>query len=122
MEKCGLEKDDRILDIGCGIGRHSLELSRRGYGVRGLDYSERHLRYAEKIACEENLSVKFTQQDCRNEEFFKKEEIFEKYDVAICLYDVVGSFPEDDKNMAIIRNAYNALKNGGCFVLSARNY
>ena len=122
VEKCGLEKDDRILDIGCGIGRHSLELSRRGYGVRGLDYSERHLRYAEKIACEENLSVKFTQQDCRDEEFFKKEEIFEKYDVAICLYDVVGSFPEDDKNTAIIRNAYNALKNGGCFVLSVMNY
>lgn len=122
VKKCELQKGDRILDIGCGIGRHSLELSRRGYEVQGLDYSERHLRYAEKAAREENLSVNFKQQDCRDEDFFRKEEIFEKYDVAICLYDVIGSFPENNENAAIIRNAYNALKNGGIFVLSVMNY
>ena len=34
------EKNTRILDIGCGTGRHSIELAKRGYKVVGIDLSE----------------------------------------------------------------------------------
>jgi 2-polyprenyl-3-methyl-5-hydroxy-6-metoxy-1,4-benzoquinol methylase len=36
----GYNKSFKILDVGCGTGRHSLELARRGYNVTGIDLSE----------------------------------------------------------------------------------
>jgi len=39
-QEVGFNKSIRILDIGCGTGRHSIELSRRGYNVTGIDLSD----------------------------------------------------------------------------------
>ena len=41
-------KSIKILDIGCGTGRHSIELSKRGYSVTGIDLSESQLQHAKK--------------------------------------------------------------------------
>lgn len=40
------DKSLRIIDIGCGTGRHSIELSSRGYAVTGIDLSESLLKRA----------------------------------------------------------------------------
>ena len=40
------DKKIRILDIGCGTGRHSVELAKRGYLVTGIDISEAQLKKA----------------------------------------------------------------------------
>ena len=51
MEKAlGLPQGARILDLCCGYGRHSVELSRRGYLVSGLDLSELFLHMAREEA------------------------------------------------------------------------
>lgn len=39
-------KDLKIIDIGCGTGRHSIELTKRGYSVTGIDLSESLLKKA----------------------------------------------------------------------------
>jgi 2-polyprenyl-3-methyl-5-hydroxy-6-metoxy-1,4-benzoquinol methylase len=39
-------KQSRILDIGCGTGRHSIELTKRGYKVTGVDLSDSQLERA----------------------------------------------------------------------------
>ena len=44
----GADRSKRILDIGCGTGRHAIELAKRGYRVTGFDLSEGQLRLAEK--------------------------------------------------------------------------
>ena len=59
-------KDTKILDIGCGTGRHSIELSKRGYDVVGIDLSESLLKRAKEKATEQNLQVVFQKHDARN--------------------------------------------------------
>ena len=39
-------KSLKILDVGCGTGRHSIELTKRGYSVTGIDLSETQLKAA----------------------------------------------------------------------------
>ena len=48
-----------VLDIGCGTGRHSLELARRGYRVVGIDVSEWFIRSAKKQAANQAVDVDF---------------------------------------------------------------
>ena len=44
-----------------------------------------------------------------------------EYDIALCLYDVVGSYPNPEDNQAIIQKAYDCLKPGGIFAMSVMN-
>jgi len=52
-------KNARILDVGCGTGRHAIELAKRGYSVVGIDLSESMLAHARKKAEAEKVSVLF---------------------------------------------------------------
>jgi len=106
----------RILDIGCGTGRHALELARRGYKVTGIDLSERQISIARQKAEKENLDVKFARADARELDF--KDE----FDLVIMMCE--GGFPlmeTDEMNFMILRNAANALKKGGKFIFTTLN-
>ncbi len=62
----GMEPGDRILDLCCGQGRHSLELARRGYArVTGLDRSRYLVRLARQRARRQGLDVSFREGDAR---------------------------------------------------------
>ena len=50
IEELGLAPGSRILDIGCGTGRHSVELARRGFRMTGIDQSTGMLAEARKAA------------------------------------------------------------------------
>ena len=52
-------KATRILDIGCGTGRHSIELAKRGYTVVGIDLSESLLKRAKEKSSERKLQIVF---------------------------------------------------------------
>lgn len=66
LRATGLEKNDRVLDLCCGQGRHSLELARRGYRhVTGLDRSRYLIRLARRRARREKLEVNFHEGDAR---------------------------------------------------------
>ena len=49
-EEINYDQTRRILDIGCGTGRHSIELAKRGYQVTGIDLSESQLKRAKEKA------------------------------------------------------------------------
>lgn len=105
-----------VVDLGCGIGRHTLELARRGIRSVGIDYSQKQIEHALKTASDQKLNnCEFVCQDLRTLD--QKE----KYDLALCLYDVIGSFPEENDNRSIIRTAYDSLKHGGYLALSVMN-
>jgi 2-polyprenyl-3-methyl-5-hydroxy-6-metoxy-1,4-benzoquinol methylase len=65
-KEISFNKSLKILDIGCGTGRHSLELARRGYDVTGIDLSESMIDKARSLALAENLKIDFRVKDARN--------------------------------------------------------
>ena len=97
-----------ILDIGCGTGRHSIELAKRGYTVTGIDLSESMLAKARETAEQLHLDIRFLRHDARQLPFRAE------FDVAIMLCE--GAFPlmeTDEMNYRILENARNALKGRG---------
>ena len=109
-------KNLRILDIGCGTGRHSIELTRRGYIVTGIDLSARQLEIARKKALKEDLEISFKRMDARNLEFNNE------FDLAIMLCEGGFSLMEtDEMNYRILQNAFRALDTGGKFIFTTLN-
>ena len=54
-----LESPAKVLDLCCGVGRHSLEFARRGFAVTGVDRTGVYLRRAQKQANNEGLEIEF---------------------------------------------------------------
>lgn len=109
-------KQSSILDIGCGTGRHSIELSKRGYTVTGIDLSESLLKRAQDKASKHNLQISFKKYDARELPFLSE------FDLAIMLCE--GAFPlmeTDEMNFKILRNASNALKPKGKLIFTTLN-
>jgi len=51
-----------VLDVGCGTGRHAIELARRGYLITGIDVAARYLEQATQEARRHNLAISFRHQ------------------------------------------------------------
>ncbi len=106
----------RILDIGCGTGRHSLELAKRGYSVVGVDLSECMLAKARTKAQSCGVKVEFRQADARSLQFRKE------FDLVVMLCEGGFSLMEtDEMNFAILRSAANALDDNGKFIFTTLN-
>ena len=69
IRKLGLRGGERVLDLACGFGRHSLELARRGFAVTGVDITPSYIRFAEEVAQKEGLNARFFCQDIREANF-----------------------------------------------------
>ena len=110
------DKSLRILDIGCGTGRHTIELTKRGYTVVGVDLSDSQLERARQKAAKENLQIHFQKHDARNLPFVHE------FDLVIMLCE--GAFPlmeTDEMNYQILKNAANALKPAGKLIFTTLN-
>jgi len=110
------DKTERIIDIGCGTGRHALELARRGYSVVGIDLSQSLLCKAQEKAANEGLNIPFLHQDARQLPFH------EEFDAAIMLCE--GGFPlmeTDEMNFEILKNVTRSLKINGKFIFTTLN-
>ncbi|MFB6187149.1 MAG: class I SAM-dependent methyltransferase, partial [Halobacteriaceae archaeon] len=60
-----LSEGDRILDMACGIGRHSVELASRGFDVTGVDATQTYIEDARQFAQSQGVDVTFVHQDMR---------------------------------------------------------
>lgn len=109
-------KSLKIIDVGCGTGRHAIELTKRGYYVTGIDLSECQLIKAKQKAEKENLTIEFLMHDARNLPFENQ------FDVAIMLCE--GGFPlmeTDEMNFEILKSVSKSLKNKSKIIFTTLN-
>jgi len=114
INNCYLQKNTRILDLCCGQGRHSLELSRQGFSnITGVDGSKYLLSVAKKRACQENLVVTFKKSDARLASFSQN-----SFDCILLLGNSFGYFETSEDDVTVLKNIYNWLEPKiGFFVL-----
>ncbi len=116
QEKTGASSPYRILDIGCGTGRHAIELSKRGHVVTGIDLSASMLEHARQKAKSQGLDLDFRQHDARQLPFQ------EEFDMVIMLCE--GGFPlmeTDEENYQILQNAARAMRSPATFIFTTLN-
>lgn len=106
-----LEPGARICDLCCGVGRHSLELARRGFHVTSVDRTARYLDQAKAKAMAERLDIEFVHQDARD---FRRPDSF---DAVINLFTSFGYFEDPRENIAVLENIYTSLISGGKLLL-----
>ncbi len=102
-----LKQESEILDLCCGIGRHSLALARKGFAVTGLDRTESYIVRARQQVNNEPLSINFIIGDVRR--FCQ----LDSYDAVINMFTAFGYFEDQADDMRVLINAHASLKNGG---------
>lgn len=107
----GIEPGAAVLDLPCGVGRHSLELARRGYRVTGVDRTAAYLQAARETAAAEDLELELIQADMR--EFVRPG----AFDAAINLYTSFGYFEDPAEDRLVAENFWRSLKPGGALVM-----
>lgn len=110
------DKTLKILDVGCGTGRHSIELAKRGYCMTGIDLSNNLLSKARNKASQYNLKIDFFKHDARNLPFNNE------FDAAIMICEGGFSLMEtDEMNYEILKNVTKSLKENAKFIFTSLN-
>jgi SAM-dependent methyltransferase len=104
----------QVLDVGCGYGRHAIELVQRGLDVTGLDLSLPLLLRAADEAQKRAMSVNFVHADMREMAFDKQ------FDGVYCMLTSFGYFDEET-NLRVAEGMARALKPGGRLLLDLVN-
>ena len=98
--------EDKILDLCCGQGRHSLELGRRNFrNIEGLDRSHYLIQRAKTQAKKEDLSIKFREGDAR-----KIPSSADTYDVVTILGNSFGYFDSIQDDLRVLKEVFRVLK------------
>jgi|SRR6187402_1627845 len=110
------EGGERILDLACGTGRHSLELVRRGFSVVGVEISAELVEIANRDAADQGLGATFLQGDLRQLDYE------DEFDIVLNLNDgAVGYFETDAENHRTFEVIARALKPGGQNLIQVPN-
>lgn len=106
-----LKGKEKVLDLPCGYGRHSIELAKRGYLVTGSDLNSVHLEKAKKSAEDTKVSIEFNQENMIDIQYDSE------FDVLINMFYSFGFFETDNDNLKVLKKFYKSLKNGGKFLM-----
>jgi len=104
----------KVLDLCCGMGRHSLALAEAGYRVTGVDLSEVLLREAKRF--DTRGQVTWHKADMRRLPLEHGE-----FDAVVNLFTSFGYFREDVEQIKVLREAARVLRPGGRFLLDFLN-
>ena len=106
-----LAKDNKILDLPCGKGRHAVFLHEKGFNTTGADLSENSITYAKQF---EKEGLNFDIHDMRNP-------LNGNYDAIFNLFTSFGYFNQETTNIKVLKNFKNGLLPGGHIVVDFLN-
>ena len=107
-----LDDNSRVLDLGCGKGRHSIELNKYYDTVKGIDLSSNSIKIAKK---HESNELTFQIEDMRN---FKS---VKKFNAIFNLFTSFGYFKDYNENLKVLRSCNNALTEQGIIIIDFLN-
>ena len=113
LELTGIAPGAAVLDLCCGVGRHSLELARRGFRVTAVDRTKLYLKRARRAAEAAGLDIEFVESDMR--EFCRPD----SFDIVINLFTSFGYFENPDDDVRVVENVSRSLKDGGHFAVES---
>ncbi len=109
----GLTPEDRVLDLGCGAGRHMVHLQGRAASLTGLDYSrallneaQRHLTYPASLVRADMRALPFAEHT---------------FDAVVNFFTSFGYFEDDSENLGVVRGIASVLSPGGRFFVDYFN-
>jgi cyclopropane fatty-acyl-phospholipid synthase-like methyltransferase len=108
VRELALEPGAAVLDVPCGLGRHSLELASRGFRATGVDLSEEAIEEARGLSREKGLAVDWRHSDMR--------EVAGRYDAAFCFGNSFA-YIEPAASRQFIRAVSASLAPGARFAL-----
>ena len=114
IEAMNLAPGAQVLDVGCGYGRHAMELAARGFHVVGLDLSTPLLVRGGEEAHRRGLTINFIRGDMRELDFENQ------FDAAYSLFSTFGYF-DDETNKKTLQNIARALKPNGKVLIEILN-
>jgi D-alanine-D-alanine ligase len=108
-----IKKNDEILDLCCGQGRHSIELARRGYNyLTGIDRSGFLIRLARRRAKAAYLQIKFKEGDARSIALPESSR-----ECVLLMGNSFGYFDQEEDDTAVLEAVKKVLKSDGKIVL-----
>ncbi|RXZ84640.1 class I SAM-dependent methyltransferase [Paenibacillaceae bacterium] len=109
-----VEKGVKVLDVGCGMGRHALSLAGLGCEVTGIDLSEALLQEAR--AHDSEKKVKWVRGDMRKLPFEDG-----SFEATVNLFTSFGYFDLDADNQQVLHELHRVLQPGGRFLIDFLN-
>jgi len=107
--KLDISRQDKILDLCCGQGRHSLEFVRRGYkNIEGFDRSRYLIKRAKESSKREGLYIKFREGDARKLPYPP-----DTFDVVMILGNSFGYFETINDDIRVLKEVFRVLKPSG---------
>jgi SAM-dependent methyltransferase len=115
LKQLHLSPGSRVLDLACGHGRHSLELSSRGYDVTGVDLSGESLAIAKSAASERGLSATFLRADMRGLTFDSE------FHAALILFSSFGYLEDEGEDQRVLEGIQRSLHPDGAAIIDVLN-
>ncbi|MGI9550582.1 MAG: class I SAM-dependent methyltransferase [Aurantibacter sp.] len=96
-----------VLDLGCGPGRHSMQLAKQGFKVTSLDRTQSYLDILRNKALAANLKINMVQDDMKD--FVRKD----AFDLIVSLNSSFGYFESRSDHLQVLKNVHESLRPGG---------
>jgi SAM-dependent methyltransferase len=112
LKHFSFDKKTKILDAGCGRGRHAIYLHRKGFDVTGFDLSPANIEHNKKAECR---TLHFFVHDLRN--CFRENH----FGIVLNLFSSFGYFENETENKEAMDALSRSLQKGGLLIVDFLN-